>query len=96
MLPDPKVEGPKDEARNLALDAMDTPGRRGMALARRALRVDPDSPTAHLALAQRARDPETAVERYREAVASAERSLGPEIFHEQVGSFWLISETARP
>jgi len=91
--PDPKVEGPKDEARNLALDAMDTPGRRGIALARQALRMDPDSPIAHLALALRARDPETAVERYREAVAAAERALGPEIFQEEVGSFWLIGET---
>jgi tetratricopeptide (TPR) repeat protein len=46
-----------------------------------------------LALALRAPDPETAVGRYREAVAAAERTLGPEIFQEQVGSFWLISET---
>ncbi len=91
--PDPKVEGPEDEARDLALDAMDTPGRRGIALARRALQLDPDSPIAHLALALRARDSETAVERYREAVAAAERALGPEIFEEEVGSFWLVSET---
>ncbi len=91
--PAAKVEGPKDEARNLALDAMDTPGRRGITLARRALRMDPDSPIAHLALARRARDPETAVERYREAVASAERSLDPEFFQEHVGSFWIVSET---
>jgi len=72
---------------------MDTPGRRGIVLARRALQMDPDSPIAHLALAQRARDPETAVGRYREAVAAAERALGPEIFQEEVGSFWLISKT---
>ena len=90
---EPTIEGPEDEARDLALDAMDTPGRRGIALARRALKLDPDSPIAHMALALRAPDSETAVERYREAVAAAERALGPEIFQEHVGSFWLISKT---
>jgi tetratricopeptide (TPR) repeat protein len=93
VLPAPSVKGPKDEARNLAIEAMDTPGRRGIALARRALRMDPDSPVAHLALAMRAPDSETAVKRYREAVAAAERALDPEILEEGVGSFWLISET---
>ncbi len=91
--PAPSVKGPEDEARKLALEAMDTPGRRGIALARRALQMDPDSPTAHLALAMSAPDSETAVERYREAMAAAERALDPEIFEEGVGSFWLISET---
>ena len=93
VAPEPKLKGPKDEARDLALDAMETPGRRGIALARRALQMDPDSAIAHLALAVRAPDPETAVGRYREAVAAAERTLGPEIFQDKVGSFWLITET---
>jgi len=92
-IPQPRIDGPKDEARDLALEAMDTPGRRGVALARRALELDPDSPIAHLALAERSSDPEIAVERYLEAVAAAERALGPEIFREGAGSFWGISET---
>jgi len=92
-IPDPKIEGPSDEARELAIEAMDTPGRRGTALARRALKLDPDSPFAHLALALRSRDLETAIDRYRTAADVAERALGPEYFNDEVGSFWLISET---
>ncbi len=92
-LPPPAITGPEDEARELAIEAMDTPGRRGVALARRALKIDPDSPTAHLALAERARDLSTAIDRFRGAVAAAERALGPEYFAEEVGSFWLIPET---
>jgi len=92
-LPPPRMEGPEDEARELALEAMDTPGRRGIALARRALALDPDSPIAHITLAERASDPEHAVELYQNAVAAAERSLDPELFKEAVGDFWGVSET---
>jgi tetratricopeptide (TPR) repeat protein len=92
-LPPQAITGPEDEARELAIEAMDTPGRRGVALARRALKLSPDSPTAHIALALRATDPHTAVDRFREAVAVAERALGPDPFAEDVGSFWLIPET---
>jgi len=92
-LPRPRAEGPKAEAREIALEAMDTPGRRGIALARRALELDPDCAIALLALAERASDPELAVDRYREAVAAAERALDPEIFEEGVGVFWGLPET---
>ncbi len=92
-LPPPPNEGPEDVARDLAIDAMDTPGRRGVALARQALKIDPDSSIAHLALALHTRDPKTAIERFRQAVAMAERALDPNRFIEDVGSFWLISET---
>ncbi len=92
-IPRPKAEGPKNEARDLALEAMDTPGRRGLALARQALELDPDSPIAHLAFAERASEPEITLERYQEAVAAAERALDPEIFDEGVGAFWSIPET---
>jgi tetratricopeptide (TPR) repeat protein len=92
-LPPPRVEGPQAEAVELALQAMETPGRRGVALARRALALDPDSPHAHLAVAEKARDPESAVERFRGAMAVAERALDPEIFREGVGKFWAITET---
>ena len=92
-IPRPKAEGPKQAARELALEAMDTPGRRGIALARRALELDPDSTMALLSLAERAFEPEIAVERYLEAVAAAERGLDPEIFDEGIGAFWGIPET---
>ena len=38
-LPDPVIEGPRDEAQAMALDAMDMPGRRGIVLAKRALEL---------------------------------------------------------
>jgi hypothetical protein len=92
-LPTAAPEGPEDEARAMAIEAMDLPGRSGAAMARKALKLDPDSPVAHLALAIHTYDPETAVERFRDAVAAAERALGPEIFADDVGSFWGIVET---
>mgnify|MGYP001814566171 CR=1 FL=1 len=92
-LPISTPEGPRDEARALAIEAMDTPGRRGAAMARQALKLDPESPVAHLARAIHTRDRETAVERFREAVAVAERALGPEVFAEQTGEFWAIAST---
>ncbi len=92
-LPPPKISGPRDQARELGLEAMETPGRRGIALARRALDLDPDCVQALLALAWHERDVTAAVERYREAVAAAERSLGPKIFEEGAGAFWSISST---
>lgn len=92
-LDDMKPEGPRKEDRALAIEAMDTPGRRGVAMARKALKLDPESPVAHLAVAIHSRDPDTAVERFREAVAVAERELGPEIFTDGVGSFWAIPST---
>jgi tetratricopeptide (TPR) repeat protein len=93
VLPPPKIEGPRDEARELALEALESPGRRGVALARRALELDPDCAHAHLALAERTHDAATAIERYRSAASAAERTLGPELFEEGVGSFWVISAT---
>jgi tetratricopeptide (TPR) repeat protein len=93
QLPPPRIDSPRDQARELGLEAMETPGRRGIVLARRALELDPDCVHAHLALAHHARDLTTAIERYREAVAVAERNLGPEIFEEKAGAFWGISST---
>jgi tetratricopeptide (TPR) repeat protein len=92
-LPPPKIDGPRDQARELGLEAMETPGRRGIALARRALELDPDCVHAHIAIAGHTRDPAAAVEKFRNAMAAAERALGPEIFEEDAGSFWGISST---
>ena len=91
--PPPKIEGPQDEARELALEALDYQGRRSIAMARKALALDPDCAHAHLVLADRAHDTETAINHYRDAIAAAERTLGPEIFVEEAGFFWAISET---
>jgi tetratricopeptide (TPR) repeat protein len=91
--PQPEIEGPQDEARELALQALDFQGRRSLALVRKALELDPNCAHAHLVLADRAHDTETAINHYRDAIAAAERTLGPEIFEEEAGFFWGISET---
>ena len=92
-LPPPKIDGPRDQARELGLEAMETPGRRGIALARRALELDPDCVHALIAIADREYEMATAIQKYREAVAAGERTLGPEIFEEDAGAFWGISST---
>jgi tetratricopeptide (TPR) repeat protein len=92
-LPPPKIDGPRDEARELAIQALESPGRRGAALARKALALDPDCAQAHIALAIRAPDTDSTIEGFRNAVAAAERTLGPEIFEEGAGAFWAISAT---
>jgi tetratricopeptide (TPR) repeat protein len=92
--PPPKIEGPRDEARELALEALDYQGRRSIAMARKALALDPDCAHAHLAARRSA--PPTRTPRsnhYRDAIAAAERTLGPEIFEEEAGAFWAISAT---
>ncbi|MEE4272313.1 MAG: tetratricopeptide repeat protein, partial [Thermoanaerobaculales bacterium] len=92
-LPAPSLESREDQALAMAIEAMDLSGRSGAAMARKALKLDPESPVAHLALAIHTRDPETAAERFRDAVAAAERALGPEIFADDVGHFWGLVET---
>ena len=60
--PPPKIDGPRDQARELGLEAMETPGRRGIALARRALELDPDCVQALIAIADREHELATAIE----------------------------------
>ena len=62
-------------------------------LANEAIEIDPDCADAYLLLAQRSRTPKAALDRYEEAMAAAERALGPEVFEEMAGNFWLISDT---
>jgi len=91
--PPPKTDTPRDQARELALEALESDGRRRVALARKALALDPDCAHAYLALAEHAPELETTIQHFRAAAAAAERTLGPEIFEEEVGSFWGISAT---
>jgi tetratricopeptide (TPR) repeat protein len=91
--PSSPVDNPREEALELALASMDAPGRRGVAMARRALARDPDCAQAHLALARRARGHEVAADRYRTAMRAAAQNLDPNIFLENEGDFWSIPET---
>ena len=72
---------------------MDLPGRRGAVLAKKALKLDPESPVAHLALAIHTSDPISAVGHHRTAVTLAEKDLGPEVFADDVGHFLGLVET---
>jgi tetratricopeptide (TPR) repeat protein len=85
--------GPREEARELASEAMRAHGRRRVALARRALKLWPDCADAYVVLADRESDPVRARELLALAVAAGERALGPELFQESAGHFWGLFRT---
>ncbi len=63
-------------------------------LARLALRIDPDCADAYNILAEEtARTPTEKQALYEQAMLVGERSLGPELFVQEVGSFWGLVET---
>jgi len=85
---------PLDRAQDLADQAMDeNDPKRRVALARKALELSPDCSDAFMILAEHARGRKEAIALYEQAVASAARTLGPDIFDEAEGEFWLILET---
>jgi tetratricopeptide (TPR) repeat protein len=63
------------------------------ALAREVLLTWPDCTDAFILLAENAPSQKEALALYEQAVAAAERALGPEVFSEQAGNFWLLLET---
>lgn len=87
-------ESPLDRAYEILeqVDETTSPKQRER-LAREALAIDPDCADAYLVLANAARSRNEAVELCEQAVAAAERALGPEIFREGAGDFWLMIET---
>jgi tetratricopeptide (TPR) repeat protein len=62
-------------------------------LARQAIEISPDCADAYVLLAENSRTPKEAVEWYEKGIAAAERALGPEVFEQEAGHFWLIFET---
>jgi tetratricopeptide (TPR) repeat protein len=81
---------PKQQAQELAYEAMDArTGREALALARRALKLDPDCSDALWIVAKRtAQSNEDYIHALQAAVAAAERSLGPRFRTRFRGSFW--------
>jgi tetratricopeptide (TPR) repeat protein len=84
----PTAISPLEQAEDLIDDAYDAGGRRQLQLIRRALALSPDCAVAYLLLAERTSSPSEARPIYEQAVAAAERALGPDAFTDPDRSFW--------
>ena len=87
--------GPDEKAQSLIYEAWETPRRIDrIALARKAIGIDPDSADAYVILAEDAATSlaET-IEFYQQGVLAGERYLGKETFDRDAGSFWGILST---
>ena len=93
-IPDVPARTPLEEAQNLMYDAWEARGSRRVQLARQALKISPDCADAYVLLAEEtARSVAEARQFYEKGVAAGERTLGPEIFEEDLGHFWGILST---
>ncbi|OHB63245.1 MAG: hypothetical protein A2Y76_09770 [Planctomycetes bacterium RBG_13_60_9] len=84
---------PLARAQDLVFRAYETSGRRQIHLARQALEVSPDCADAYTLLAERTPDPDKKLDYYKQAIQTAERTLGPDIFQKEAGRFWDIIQT---
>ena len=87
-------DDPKEQAQQLAYDAMEAPSaKEALRLARSALKLDPDCVDARCVVADETRSDAKRLQLLAEAVEAGERSLGPDFFVENKGHFWGIIET---
>ena len=88
-------ESLKDEAQDLAYEAMEAPtAAQARKLAKKALAKDPDCVDALVVLADlEAATAKDAIAGLQKAVEAGERSLGAKFIEENAGHFWLILET---
>ena len=73
--------------------ALDSQDRLRLKLAREAIALWPDFADAWVLLAEDMPDPQRALALWRQALAAAERDLGPEGFTRHEGQFWSVLET---
>ena len=94
-MPTPQAGGPKDKAQELVYSAYETSDpKKQVAIARKALKLDPDNVDALLIIAEQpSRRIFDTVSGYREAVQAGERSLGEDFIEEHAGYFWGMHET---
>ena len=94
-MPTPSVESPEEKAQELVYSAYESSDfKKRTALAKKALKLDPDNVDAHLILADTpSHSIFGAIACYREAVAAGERSLGEEFIEHNAGYFWGLHET---
>ena len=89
-----EAERALDEARGLVIEAAgSSDSKRRASLAKQAIKLSPDCAEAYLMLAEQSRNRKAALGFYEDAVAAAERALGPEMFEGGVGHFWSLFET---
>ncbi|MBI1902529.1 MAG: tetratricopeptide repeat protein, partial [Planctomycetia bacterium] len=84
---------PLEQAQEVCFQAFETYGRRRVQLARQALGICADCADAHGILAELAGTAQSRIEHYGNAMAAAERTLGPETFEKDAGHFWGVSRT---
>jgi hypothetical protein len=84
---------PLERAQDLIYQAFEARGRRQLQLIRQALEISPDCADAYVLLAERAATAAAARPLYDQAVAAAERALGPEAFSDPERSWWGDVET---
>lgn len=85
---------PLEEAQDLMYQAWDAEGARRIRLARKALTLSEDCADAYVLLAEEAaKSTEQAKDFYAQGVTAGERALGAEMFEEEAGYFWGMTET---
>ncbi|MFN3487226.1 MAG: hypothetical protein ACK44W_17305, partial [Planctomycetota bacterium] len=77
-----------EQAQDLAYDAWEAGGKRGIKLARRALELSPDCADAYHYLAQHEPFEEKRLELLRQAVAAGQRALNPNDLKKPEGGLW--------
>ncbi|MHC5110905.1 MAG: tetratricopeptide repeat protein [Planctomycetota bacterium] len=84
---------PMEQAQDIMYEAWDSAGRRRRTMAQKALDICPDCADAYVLLAEETSDAVKACELFRKGVEAGERSLGADVFANEVGHFWGILET---
>lgn len=94
-MPPPTATTPQEKAQELIYSAFESSDpKRQVAIAQKALKLDPDNVDALTILAEHSsRNVFEAITGYRNAVRAGERSLGEEFFEQNAGHFWAIPET---
>jgi tetratricopeptide (TPR) repeat protein len=91
---DPGPETNLDRAQEIIFDAWETRDKRKrIAMAREALAISPLCADAYLILAEEAKDPQEALDLYRQAEKAGREALTDEPFEQDIGMFWGLIET---
>lgn len=95
MLAEAPADNPVEQAQELAFQSMEEQDpRRALALARKALEIDPDCVDARrVEILVAATDPDGLLAALRELLEKGRESLGPGFFEENRGSFWGLVKT---